>query len=68
MWKMNGCSENCMKNVHQLSIVDIITYHNLFALLPRNSWILDYFKMNSSSDLETTYSIIVTFYLRSAYL
>lgn len=57
---MDGCNDSCVQRLHNISIPDIISYHNLFTELPRygkKQWLLDYFKMNTSVNGETIYSI-----------
>lgn len=61
IWNMNGCTTKCIQNVHKLSIIDLLTYHELFSLLPKaakRQWLLDYFHMNTSRGMSiTNYSI-----------
>lgn len=60
IWNMDGCSSKCIQSVHKLGIYDILTYHDIFAQLPKSvkgQWLLDFFRMNTSRvshDLENS--------------
>lgn len=59
MWKTNGCRNNCAQLVHQLSVADIIKYHDIYIQIPRSvkkQWLLNFFHFNTSG-LETSYSV-----------
>ena len=60
---LNGCEAECSRNVHNLTPLDILSYHHFYTQLPKKAkrqWILDYLHTHSSYDDDectTTYLI-----------
>jgi hypothetical protein len=62
--KMDGCAFQCCINIHQVTVVDLMRYHNYFMEISRNlkyKWLLDYFNTHTSEmangDLDITFLV-----------
>lgn len=59
VWRMDGCNKSCVQVVHQLSISDVLKFHDIYTNTPKSmkkQWLLNYFHINTSGS-ETSYSI-----------